>query len=73
MLGHAEFSIGEGKIERIWVPISRAGQKKIRAARGHRLSVLAEASVGPRSKPTIAGQRRVVLKSYAPPRRRRHR
>ncbi len=73
VLGHAEFSIGEGKIERIWVPISRAGQKKIRAARGHRLSVLAKASVGPRSKPTVAGQRRVILKSYASPRRKRHR
>jgi hypothetical protein len=72
-LGRAEFSIGEGEIERVWVPINRSGQRKIRAARRHKLSVLAKASVGPTSKPTIAGQRRVVLKSYAPPRRRRHR
>ncbi len=70
VLGHAEFSIGEGKVQRVWVAITRAGQNKIRAARGHKLSVLAKASVGPRSKPTIAGQRRVILKSYAPPRRR---
>ena len=64
-----QFAIEEGASRRIWVQISKAGVANIRSARGHRLGVLAVATVGPPSRPTVAGQRRIALLSYAPPRR----
>ncbi len=68
VLAGTDFSIEEGNSERIWVTISTAGIRRISDARGHRLGVLARASVGPWSKPTLVAQRRVTLQSYAPPR-----
>ncbi len=72
-LSATQFAIEEGTSRRIWVTITKAGVAKIRSARGHRLGVLAVATVGPRARPTIAGQRRITLLSYAPPRRQRRR
>jgi hypothetical protein len=71
VLGHAEFSIAEGRSQRIWVTISPAGRRMIQRARGHRLAISAIASVGPRSRPTVVEHRRVTLASYTPPPRRR--
>ena len=70
VLGASEFSIDEGKSQRIWVTVSAAGRRTIQGAKGHLLSALARASVGPRNNPTIAGQRYVRLRSYTPARRR---
>jgi hypothetical protein len=69
-LGASEFSVGEGRSQRLWVTISASGRRLLQASSGHQLSVLARASVGPRAKQTIAGQRYLRLRSYTPPRRR---
>ncbi|HEY2719545.1 MAG TPA: hypothetical protein VGI52_07940 [Solirubrobacteraceae bacterium] len=72
VLGHIVFAIEEGERQSIWVTISPAGRRAIHAAKGHRLSVLAEALVGPRNAPTVVGSRKLTLESYAsPPRKRR--
>lgn len=73
VLGRTEFSIDEGRSQLVWVTVGRAGIRMIKSARGHRLGVLAKALLGPRSKPTNAGQRRLTLESYTPPRHRRRR
>ena len=70
VISTTEFAIDEGTSRRVWVSITPAGVTRIKAARGHRLGVLAEASVGPRSEPTTVAQHRVILQSYTPPHRR---
>ncbi len=72
VLGHVAFSIEEGKSQRIWVTIGKAGRSAIAAAKGHKLAVLAEATVGPTAKATIAGRRTIVLEAYRP-KARKHR
>ncbi len=71
VLGQVAFSIEEGKSQRIWVTIGKAGRSAIAAAKGHKLTVLAEAAVGPTAKATIAGRRTVVLEGYRPKARKR--
>lgn len=73
VLGQVAFSIEEGKRQSIWVTIGKAGVRAIRRVGGHRLSVLAEVLVGPRTSATIAGRRTVTLRSYTPPRQKRSR
>ena len=73
VLGHIVFAIEEGKRQSMWVTISPAGRRAIHAAKGHRLSVLAEAIVGPRNAPTVVGSRNLTLESYTPPPRKRRR
>lgn len=70
-LGQVAFSIEEGKGQRIWVTIGKAGRSAIAAAKGHKLTVLAEATVGPMARATIAGRRTIVLEGYRPKARRR--
>lgn len=72
VLGQVAFSIEEGKSQRVWVTIGKAGRRAIAAAKGHKLSVLAEATVGPTSRATIAGRRTIVLEGYRP-KARKHR
>ncbi|MDE3069475.1 MAG: hypothetical protein KGJ43_01975, partial [Acidobacteriota bacterium] len=69
LIGHVEVAIGEGRTQRVWVTIDKAGRSAIARARGHRLAVLARVLVGPRSIPTTAGQRHIELRSF---RARRH-
>lgn len=64
VLGRVAFSIEEGKSQRVWVTIGKAGRSAVTAAKGHKLTVLAEASVGPTAKATIAGHRSITLKGY---------
>jgi|GEM_PF-786421 len=71
VLGQVAFSIEEGKSQRVWVTIGKAGRSAIAAAKGHELTVLAEASVGPTAKATIAGRRTIVLEGYRPKARKR--
>ncbi|HEY1449948.1 MAG TPA: hypothetical protein VGF47_03280 [Solirubrobacteraceae bacterium] len=72
VLGHIVFAVEEGKRQSMWVTISPAGRRAIHVANGHRLSVLAEALVGPRNASTVVGSRKLTLESYAsPPRKRR--
>lgn len=71
VLGRVAFSIEEGKRQSVWVAISPAGRRTIAAAKGHRLAVLAKATVGPQESPALAGQRAIVLSGYVPPRRAR--
>jgi hypothetical protein len=73
VLGRAEFSIAEGGSQQAWVTVTKQGLEILRSARGRHLSVLVEAAVGPRTRPTIAGERRVTLESYTPPRHGRRR
>lgn len=69
--GKAEFSIAEGTTRRIWVQVTKAGLAALKAAKSHRLSVQATASVGPRAKPTLLARRSLTLLGYAPASRRR--
>jgi hypothetical protein len=69
VFGHVVFSIEEGKRQSVWVDITPAARRIIQAARGHRLSVLARALVGPPVAPTVAGRRTLTLAAYTPPRR----
>jgi hypothetical protein len=71
-LGQVAFSIEEGKSQRIWMTIGKAGRSALAAARGHELSVLAEATVGPTGRATIAGRRTIVLESFRPNARKHH-
>lgn len=73
VLGRVAFSIEEGKSQRIWVTIGQAGRNALAAARGHELAALAEATVGPTARATIAGRRTIVLEGYRPKKARRHR
>lgn len=68
-LGRAELSIAEGASARIWVPVTPAGLRLLKAARGHRLRVQASASLGPRAKPTLSAHRALTLIAYTPPAR----
>lgn len=71
VLGRVAFSIEEGKRQEVWIAISPAGRRAIEKARGHRLAVLAQATVGAQGSPAIAGRRSVLLSAYVPPRRAR--
>jgi hypothetical protein len=75
VLGHVAFAIEEGRRQSIWVTISPAGRRAIQAAKGHLLSVLAEALAGPLNAPTVVGRRNLTLQRYTPPphKRRAHR
>jgi len=66
-VGKAEFSIAEGATGRIWVQVTKAGLAALKAAKGDRLGVQAEASVGPRAKPTLLARRSLTLLGYAQP------
>jgi hypothetical protein len=66
VLGRVAFSIEEGKSQRVWVTIAKAGRSAITAAKGHKLTVLAEASVGPTAKATIVARRAITLEGYRP-------
>ncbi len=69
-IGRAEFTIAEGASARIWVPVTPAGIRLLKAARGHRLRVQASATLGPRAKPTPNARRALTLIAYSPPARR---
>ncbi len=71
VIGKSRFSIPEGRTQRIRVQISKKGRKLIKRSRRHRLKILAEAFVGPKSKPTTVDKRRVRLTSYKKRRQRR--
>jgi hypothetical protein len=71
VLGRVVFSIEEGQRQSVWVDIGPAARRLIQSAKGHRLSVLAEALVGPSSAPSIAARRTITLAAYTPPRRAR--
>ena len=75
VLGRTVFSIEQGKRQSVWVDISPAARRLIQSARSRRLSVLAEALVGPPRAPTVAARRAITLAAYTPPRhaRRPHR
>ncbi len=73
VFGHIAFAIEQGKRQSMWVTISPAGRRAIQAAKGHRLSVLAEALVGPKSAPTVAGRRNVTLQRFTPTSHKRRR
>jgi hypothetical protein len=73
VLGKAEFSIAAGRSKRVLVDLGTNAVRSVKAAGRRGLPALAIASVGPASKPTIAGRRSVTIKPYAPPRRRRSR
>ncbi len=68
VLGRVGFSIAEGKSQRIWVQITKSGRSAITRAKGHQITVLASALIGPRSKPTTIDRRRLKLKAQTPPR-----
>jgi hypothetical protein len=73
VLGRVAFSIEEGKRQSVWVSFGAAARRTIQSSKGHRLSVRAEALVGPRSAPTVAARRTITLAAYTPSRRaRRH-
>ena len=72
VVSRTNFSISEGKSQRIWVVITKTGRNAIKRAKGHQLEVLATALVGPKSKPTTVAKRRLKLKAYTPLERRRH-
>jgi hypothetical protein len=71
VLGRTAFSIEQGKRQSVWVDIAPAARRLIESAHGRRLSVLAEALVGPPRAPTAAGRRAITLAAYTPPRRAR--
>jgi hypothetical protein len=68
VLGRTVFSIEQGQRQSVWVDIGPAARRMIQSAKGHRLSVLAEALVGPPRAPTVAGRRTIALAAYTPPR-----
>jgi len=70
VIGRAWFSIPPGRSLRVWVALDKAAIRAIAAARGHRLGVLALASVGGAPQLRALARRTVVLGSYAPPRSR---
>ena len=67
VLGRTVFSIEQGKRQSVWVDISPAARRLIQSARSRRLSVLAEALVGPSRTPTVAARRTITLAAYTPP------
>jgi hypothetical protein len=71
VLGRTVFSIEQGKRQSVWVDISPAARRLIQSARSRRLSVLAEALVGPPRAPTVAARRTITIAAYTPPHRAR--
>lgn len=72
VVGRRNFSIREGRSQRMWVEITKAGQAAIKRAHGHQLEVLLTALIGPKSHPTTAAKAKIKLKAYRPTRPRRH-